>query len=760
MNTIQNIKINNHKLGIKTIFYNANDDILGYSDNKKIYLNTFYNEDIELVNKHETLHFFSDTKQFKIIKNLIFSILSKEQLDKIRSQYYLKYLPLYSYDKLENGALDEEIAIDIIVHNGDFPINIDEYVKDAYQTIVENVKQITFSNKTRKYLNISLSKKIDQQFPKLTKWEKLFVLNYYNGKDKILPHDKLSKHEEVRRHITNELKKLYEYGERYSNFVVDYKSKEIKRKVEMQIKKLILEGDEESAQLIQNNIEQNLKEMANMVSNNLQKEYQSICEILKTSEYDEAFKYLMLTETLNRTYKKEKVEDKLLTLIDKRVEHESISSHMTLNPLVLDMIYNNIDKYDRFIDLYFESLEDFNELVKKENSINLEGINTFNKGKWLKFEGKKSDEKNFINNAQKLTALVKDTVWCTKNQATMHLEKGDYYVFVDNEGNPHIAIRMIGTEISEVRGIENGNAQEIEEEYREVVMEFLSKNVKIKYGKEWLEKEEWNKRLIKYINKLKNDTITEKDIDELIYDITEINDYKIHHHKNKNKEILLDIIKKDYRILDKIAEKYNCKVSEICFAPILFNESNMFPYKVIIGDVLFNKNNDNIDFSKLTYILGDVRFNNSTINELPSLRYVSGDLELNTSLIKDLPTLKKVGGELSTWGSKIEKINSLKEVGGELFCYYSDIKEMKNLEKIGGNANFSLSKIEKLPKLQKVDGLLNIRNTSIKSLQSLLVVEGNADFSNSQLEKINPNCKIKGKLNFVNSPLEHEMLKK
>ena len=181
MDVISRIEKFNKSLGIATSFYSAQDDILGYSENNVIYLNTFYKEDLELVNKHETLHFFKDSKQFKLIKKVIFSIIDEEKLNELRDNYSLKYQGLYSDEDIKNGVLDEEITIDIIIGNGEFPINVDEYVKDAYTSIVTQSKSITFSNEVKRYLNISLSKKIDQQFPKLSKWEKLFVLNYYNG---------------------------------------------------------------------------------------------------------------------------------------------------------------------------------------------------------------------------------------------------------------------------------------------------------------------------------------------------------------------------------------------------------------------------------------------------------------------------------------------------------------------------------------------------------------------------------------------------
>lgn len=758
MSIIENIKLNNQRLGIETIFYNANNDILGYSENNKIYLNTFYLDDIDLVNKHEILHFFCDSQQFKFIKKVIFSILDENKIDKLREIYLLKYNSLYDEEEIKNGILDEEIAIDIITNNGPFPIKIEEYVKDAYEAIINQSKSITLSNETRKYLNISLSKKIDQQFPKLSKWEKLFVLNYYNGKDKLLPNNKETKYEDIRKDIKKELEILYQYGNEYSNFVIDNNSKEIVRKLEIEIKKLMQEGDVDSIEDIKNNFEQNKRDLASIISNSLQREYQKIVETLKRSNYDYAFKYLMLNETLNRFYKKEKIEDKWSVIVDKRIDHESVSSHLTLNNIVLETIYNNVDQYKSFTELYFASLEIFNERVKEENLVHIDDINTFNKGKWLKFSSRKNDEENFIDNAQKLTALVKDTIWCTKTQASMHLEKGDYYIFVDNEGSPHIAIRMIGNDISEVRGIENGDAQEIEDEYRKVVVEFLSKNKSIKYGKEWLEKEEWNKRLINYINKLSSRLISEDEIESLIYDITEVNDYKIHFHKNKNKEILINLVKNNSFICQKIAEKYNCDISEVGFE---FNKGNKkFPYKVFIGDMTFHNQDESIDYSNLKYIIGDVFLENANIDTLTNLEIVQGNFKMGQSLIRELPSLRKVGGGIMASRSKIEKLNNLELIGGDSYFYCSNIKEMYSLKYIGGNASFSSSNLENLDNLEYVKGSLVIKDSKIKSMKNLRFVGGNADFSNSKLEYLIPNCEILGNINIANSPLENKKMKR
>ena len=763
MDVISRVEQFNKSLGIVTSFYNAQDDILGYSENNIIYLNTHYKDNLELVNKHETLHFFKNSSQFKAIKSVIFSLLKEEDINKLRNNYYLKYQGLYSEDDIRNGVIDEEIAIDIIIGNGEFPINVDEYVKDAYTSIVTQSKSITFSNEVKRYLNISLSKKIDQQYPKLNKWEKLFVLNYYNGKDKVLPTNKATKHEEVRETIKKELESLYEYTNDYNNFFIDPFCKEVIRKVEMEIQKLISDGELEEAEDVRTHFEENLINRANMISNNLRREYKNIVKVLKNSEYDDAFKYLMLQETISRTYKRENIDGKSSTIVDKRVLHETTINHMVLNKPILDILYSSVDDYKSFGDLYFDSLEDFNEKLKLENSIKFEHINTFGMGKWIKFESRANNREAFIENSQKLSVLVKDTIWCTKTQASSHLEKGDYYVFVDNKGNPHIAIRMLGNEISEVRGIAHDKAQELESEYRKVAIEFLIKNSNIRHGKEWLEKEEWNKRLVSYINKIEENRLTDEDIDNLIYDITEVNDYKIHLARNTNKKILIEKLKDLPRVKIKLAEKYGCKVDEIHYGNIGMlkrYEGGVFPYKVVLGSLALPTDMV-VDFSKLEVVSGTAHFSGSVAETLPSLEVIGGDAYFGGCALKSLPKLKKIGGRVTLNGeTKIEDLNSLVYIGGDANFQRSQIKSLENLEVIEGNASFRESKISSLPKLRMVKGSLITAYSDVKELPVLEKVGGNADFGYSKLEVLNPECEIIGKMNFANCPLDKNRTKR
>ena len=158
---------------------------------------------------------------------------------------------------------------------------------------------------------------------------------------------------------------------------------------------------------------------------------------------------------------------------------------MIINDIVLDTIYNNIDNYDNFGNLYFAGLNIFNNKISEKSEIKLDNVETYDMGKWIKFEGKESNIKKYIENSKELSSLVKDTPWCTKTLASEQLSQGDFYVFIDNKNKPHIAVKMSGNEIDEVRGILNGNAQELEEDYRKVAISFLENNQEIKNGKKW-----------------------------------------------------------------------------------------------------------------------------------------------------------------------------------------------------------------------------------------------------------------------------------
>ena len=204
-----------------------------------------------------------------------------------------------------------------------------------------------------------------------------------------------------------------------------------------------------------------------------------IVDFIKNANYEDAFKALMLRETLLKVYKK----DDTKVIVKQRKLNETIEGHMLLNEKVLNVIHNNLYTYENFKELYYAGVAEFNNVVREASEITLKNVNTYDMGKWIKFDGRASDSKNYAENVIKLKTLVQDTPWCTKTLASTQLEQGDFYVFIDNDNKPHIAVKMNGNEIDEVRGIKNGNNQELEEEYRDVAISFLENNKDIKNGR-------------------------------------------------------------------------------------------------------------------------------------------------------------------------------------------------------------------------------------------------------------------------------------
>jgi len=542
----EEIVLKNKELGIETVF--SNDfSTAGKKEGKVVYLNDNY-DDLEMINKHEILHLFEDSKQFKEIKEIILKVIHGDELENLRKEYYFNYLMLYKDEKDINEIIMNEIVIDFIIKNGKFSVDIDNVIKNCYETIVNGSRNFSLN---KRYLNLSLSKKIEQQFTNLTKWEKLFVLNYYDGINHKLEVKKETKYEDVREKINTVLKELYKFANDKENFRIYYtRNEELQREFQGEIQALKARGEGSAAEYVLHNKDGYIREMAKKFSDTLQAEYKHIVDFIKNSNYEDAFKYLMLNETLTKVYKQEKVNGDSETIVSKRDNHKSISGHMILNETILDFIYSNLDDYNNFANLYFSALSIFNTKISEKSEVNITGLDTFNKGKWIKFNGKTSDRNGYLKNSKALSSLVQDTPWCTKTLASTHLEQGDFYVFVDNDNKPHLAVKMNGNEIDEVRGLKGGNAQELEDEYREVAIEFLTKNKNIKNGKEWLEKEEWNKRLIKWNKKIDDEYVNEDEINLLLFDLFGVEDYRSHFARNSNQFNLIKKVKNNNFIMD------------------------------------------------------------------------------------------------------------------------------------------------------------------------------------------------------------------
>lgn len=161
----------NKSLGIKTIIGPLEKDVLGYSLNDTIYLNEDA-DDLEKINKHELLHFFEMEDKFIELKNKILED-NKYKLETIRESYELRYMGLYSKDEIESGIIDTEIVIDILINNYAIDFSDGLKVGDMYLGYMKRKLE------QKRYLNLSIKKTINTM--NYSKWDKLFITNFYDG---------------------------------------------------------------------------------------------------------------------------------------------------------------------------------------------------------------------------------------------------------------------------------------------------------------------------------------------------------------------------------------------------------------------------------------------------------------------------------------------------------------------------------------------------------------------------------------------------
>ena len=383
-------------------------------------------------------------------------------------------------------------------------------------------------------------------------------------------------------------------------------------------------------------------------------------------------------------------------------------------------IYNNLDDYNNFANLYYAGVELFNNKIISNSEVNIMDLNTFGKGKWIKFNCKSSDLENYIKNSQDLAALLKDTPWCTKYLASTHLAQGDFYVFVDNDNKPHIAVKMNGCEIDEVRGLKNGNDQELEDDYRDVAIEFLTKNKDVKYGRKWLEKEEWNKRLIRWINKIDNNNLLDDEIEFLETDLFAKADYKRHANENSNLVELKKRIKGSQQIRNFIAKKYGCLSSEVYIGDISRKDVKkiFFPYVVVVGNVNFFNAKNVVNMSKLRIVYGKASFFNSSIRSLSNLEII-GEGDFGHFRGRTLKKLRMIEKNVNFSCSNDIDLSSLEYIGNDAIFIRSGIKSLCSLIYIGGGAVFFESSISDISKLKCINGTVNFNDCNILTAPSL-----------------------------------------
>ena len=534
------------------------------------------------------------------------------------------------------------------------------------------------------------------------------------------------------------------------NFIIDANSQDINRYYSLKSQRLKAQG--ECNTIFTNPVHADYAKatLAKKFGDKQYEEYKTLVDYLKTTNYPNTFKCLLLNEALHNIYQMNTIDNQPKLIVKHRQLGQSIYGMMNLPIEVIDYIYNNAPNYNSFKTLYVDSQLYYKDYVTNLGKLDLGNVETFNKGRWIKFSSQTNDPQNYDKNCVSLQSLILNTPWCTKNMGKTHLSEGDFYVFIDNDNVPHIAIKMNGNEIDEVRGIKNGNAQELEDNYRDVLINFIQNNVDIKCAQDWLNKEEWNERLVRYNKKIIDHSLSQNDIPQLLNDLL-YKDYKIHmNYQNSN----LSNLKGNLPLIAKeIALYYGCREEELCFGNYQPSDEDVCPYCVIFCNAKF-AGIKSID--KLQIVYGDVDFDDCLVNIIPKLEFIQGDVHFSGSKIVDLNTLKSIGGTAYFAFSLVKDTGQLEDIGGFADFAYSDIECLKNIISIGGNVDFKLSKLTDLGNLESIGGFADFSGLRLKSLGKLSRIKKDAIFKSCAIENWGDLQTIEGTLDLqsciVNSP--------
>ena len=557
-----------------------------------------------------------------------------------------------------------------------------------------------------------------------------------------------------------DLTTLYSYAKNPQYFEINSNNNpDIDRYFNGEIEGLRAHGEESTADFILTKQDQHKQVLAENFSTKQYEEYKHLVNFLASSNYPKSFQWLLLNETLNYTYRMDFSQSEPKLLVNARIPHQTILGMMNLPKPVIDYIYKNGPNYTSFKKLYTNAQIEYQHLISQESRISFDNVNTFGKGQWIKFNGKQTDAQNFETNVAKLKYMVATTPWCTATLASTHLEQGDFYVFVDNENNPHIAVKMNGSAIDEVRGIQNGRAQEIEPEYRDVAISFLKNNQEIENGKYWLKKEESYSNLTKYI----------KDIDDGVFDAKNV---------GKLSEALIftqnDIFIDDNTIVDdirarlpqikpQIAKYYGYRPDEVHIGDVTQYEPITHNIKLIVGNVYREKTNSYIDNTKddnydplvslcnVEKVIGNLRVNYHknacNITQFEHLKEVMGNFECKTdntfTSLNSLGTLQTIGGSCFLGGfCGVKDLGNLQHIGRSIFFNFSNITNLGQLTTIEGIASFSYSMLTDLGNLKTIGhgDFIRSRITDLGNLEKADSIEVNnnslINLRNAKISKI------------------------
>jgi hypothetical protein len=501
---------------------------------------------------------------------------------------------------------------------------------------------------------------------------------------------------------------------------------------------------------------------------------------LQQSDYPTAFKYLMLTAILNYNYR--------IDLND--LVKRTLKTTESFTPFDASVLGKLLQKSSVFL------LKDYVELLaeKGEELVNeLVSVEQDN-GRWFTFLGKgNANDLEIKENAERLTAFVQKTNWCTTTRAYAQLNGeggylgGNFYVFaikVENEFDPQIAIRMDLEDVGEISGRLDG--QYMTDEYSQIAINFCRNNIGNNSGEKYIKMLKYNARVGETIKKLGEIGMYEGIMQEYAYVL-------------RTKEY----VNGRYGINPYTGKFFQAINRAISNLPNQFfqaeefadNLSNLTPNsRYFLGDIILSDSNEfDLGSSNLYEILGNLTINNDSTS-FGQLKKIGGDLIIGSRTIQSFDSVEYIGGELKFEGKNLglTSFGNLTNYGGKIDCVttFTNVISLGNLQEcadlvIGENsalestgnlikaksiicnspkeitfpnlveiedeAIFNKCQSTELPNLQRVGTNFSINSSRIKSFPNLTFIGGNADFGNNFTKTTQNIERILGDVNLLNS---------
>jgi len=522
------------------------------------------------------------------------------------------------------------------------------------------------------------------------------------------------------------------------------------------------------------------KEKIDVVAQNQKVTISTWVSYLQQSDYPTAFKYLMLSAVLNYNYKID--ENNLVKRTSKTTEFFTPFDASVLGALFQK---SSVFLLKDYVELLAEKGEELvNEIISVEQ----------NNGRWFTFLGKgNANDLEIKENAEKLTAFVQKTNWCTTTRAYAQLNGegsylgGNFYVFaikVENEYDPQIAIRMNLENVGEISGRLDG--QYMTDEYSKIAINFCRNNIGNNSGEDYIKMLNYNQRVGNTIKKLDEIGMYEGITEEYAYVLRLKEEVNGRYGKNPYTDKFFQAVTNAIGNLPN--EFYRAEE----FAD---NLSNLTPItRYFLGDItLSDSNNFDLGNSNLYEILGNLTINNNSTS-FGQLKKIGGDLVIGSQTIQSFDSVEYIGGEikfdgknlgllsfgnLTNYGGKIDcvttftnviSLGNLEECGdliiGEnsalestgnlikaksIICSSSKEITFPNLAEVENEAMFNKCQSTELPILQRVGTNFSINSSRIKSFPNLTFIGGNADFGNNFTKTTQNIERILGDVNLLNS---------